>query len=281
MPTSGAQSFSKSSTSISSGRRKPLLFLSNLLWRRKKVLEIGEIDDIIFDRNHRTRSEPSGRYHRGDNKPVDLLFTSILVISYSCTAMTSHHNNPHQHHNNSHHQQKNASTLTMTPGRCRDLDQDMYALRLSRQDNPFVQKVLASRESLIDTLDDHSDDAILMATEEVHPDCEDPFTMPEVKEHMIRSPPPTTWPRSPQYMFTYNQDNNLTISSQSSDVRISNWFKWEMSITVSLPPGGRRIQQQALDTGTRSLSEDDFGASSELQSLWWQQRRPKYRAIQT
>ena len=31
------------------------------------------------------------------------------------------------------------STLTLTPGRCRDIDQDMQALRLSRQDNPFIQ----------------------------------------------------------------------------------------------------------------------------------------------
>lgn len=124
--------------------------------------------------------------------------------------MTSHE--PQLHHV----PHKNASMLTMTPGR--DLDQDMHALRLSRQDNPFVQKVLASRESLIDTLDDQSDDAILMASEEINPDFDDPFMLPEVKEHMIRSPPPTNWPRSPQYMFTYNQDNNLTISSHSSDV---------------------------------------------------------------
>lgn len=114
---------------------------------------------------------------------------------------------------------RTTSTLTMTPGRCRDIDQDMHALRLSRQDNPFVQKVLASRESLIDTLDIVSDDAILMASEE-NPECDsDPFAMPEVQEHMIRSPPPTSWPRSPgQYMFSYNQDNNnFTISSHSSD----------------------------------------------------------------
>lgn len=113
-----------------------------------------------------------------------------------------------------------ASLLTMTPGRCREIDQDMHALRLSRQDNPFVQKVLASRESLIDTLDDTvSDDAILMASQELSAECDsDPFTLPEVQEHMIRSPPPTSWPRSPQYpLFAYNQDANLTISSQSSD----------------------------------------------------------------
>lgn len=219
MPTtSGATaSFSKSSTSISSSRRKPFLFLSNL-WRRKKVLEI---DDLIFDRelNHRTRSEPSGgsgvnkrrskrRRRIEPSNDINHKNPSIIhspVISYTCTSTTV----------------PSASMLTMTPGRCRDIDQDMHALRLSRQDNPFVQKVLASRESLIDTLDDTvSDDAILMATEELNPDCDgDPFTMPEVQEHMIRSPPPTSWPRSsPQYMFTYNQDNNLTISSHSSEV---------------------------------------------------------------
>lgn len=102
----------------------------------------------------------------------------------------------------------------------------MHALRLSRQDNPFIQKVLASRESLLDTLDDQSsDDAILMAAEELNPDCcEDPLTMDEVKEHMIRSPPPTTWPRSPQCMFTYNQDN-ISNYSDVSEV-ICNHSKW-------------------------------------------------------
>lgn len=32
-----------------------------------------------------------------------------------------------------------ASTLTLTPGRVRNIDQDMENLRVSRQDNPFVQ----------------------------------------------------------------------------------------------------------------------------------------------
>jgi hypothetical protein len=54
-----------------------------------------------------------------------------------------------------------ASTLTLTPGRTRNLDQDMEALRLSRQDNPFLQ-LLASRESLLDS-DDCNDAAILMS----------------------------------------------------------------------------------------------------------------------
>lgn len=55
------------------------------------------------------------------------------------------------------------STVTLTPGRIRNIDQDMEALRASRQDNPFVQQVIASRESLADCLDEESDDANLMA----------------------------------------------------------------------------------------------------------------------
>lgn len=31
------------------------------------------------------------------------------------------------------------STVTLTPGRIRNIDQDMEALRISRQDNPFLQ----------------------------------------------------------------------------------------------------------------------------------------------
>lgn len=31
------------------------------------------------------------------------------------------------------------STVTLTPGRIRNIDQDMEALRASRQDNPFIQ----------------------------------------------------------------------------------------------------------------------------------------------
>lgn len=55
------------------------------------------------------------------------------------------------------------SVLTLTPGRTRDIDQDMEALRLSRQDNPFLQ-VLASRESLVESLfESESDDTNLMS----------------------------------------------------------------------------------------------------------------------
>ncbi|KAJ1526155.1 hypothetical protein ONE63_009315 [Megalurothrips usitatus] len=92
------------------------------------------------------------------------------------------------------------STLTLTPGRTRDIDQDMEALRISRQDNPFLQQVLASRESLADSLEEsESDDINLMNQDFPSESDPDPFTLPEIHEHMIRSPPPTSWPRSPNY----------------------------------------------------------------------------------
>lgn len=55
------------------------------------------------------------------------------------------------------------SNITLTPGRTRNLDQDMEALRISRQDNPFIQQVLASRESLDCLEESESDDTILMS----------------------------------------------------------------------------------------------------------------------
>lgn len=117
---------------------------------------------------------------------------------------------------------------TSTPGRrmlgrsVRELDQDMAALRASRQDNPYLQAVvtkarIASRESLDDCLDDEgvgedSDDAGLVAREwatgsttstvttprhlNLDPDYCEPLAIAELHEHLIRSPPPVPWPPS-------------------------------------------------------------------------------------
>ncbi|KAL0109733.1 hypothetical protein PUN28_014631 [Cardiocondyla obscurior] len=94
------------------------------------------------------------------------------------------------------------SILTLTPGRTRNIDQDMEALRLSRQDNPFLQ-VLASRESLVESIEEsESDDAILMSQE--YGDA-DPLTLAQVHEHLVRSPPPASWPNSTAFQFP-NQD---------------------------------------------------------------------------
>lgn len=41
----------------------------------------------------------------------------------------------------------------------------------------------------------------------------DPFTLPEVHEHMIRSPPPVNWPKSPNFrMFQFpGEDDTLQV----------------------------------------------------------------------
>ncbi|XP_072157687.1 uncharacterized protein [Bemisia tabaci] len=96
-----------------------------------------------------------------------------------------------------------ASPCTSTM-RCRDINQDMEALRISRQDNPFLQ-VLASRESLADSLEElESDDVNLMAQQEADVD---PLTLPDIHQHMVRSPPPVSWPRSPIFRFDSSQES--------------------------------------------------------------------------
>ncbi|CAK1585150.1 unnamed protein product [Parnassius mnemosyne] len=91
--------------------------------------------------------------------------------------------------------------VLLTPGRTRNIAQDMEALRLSRQDNPYLQQVMASRESLIESHAEEcgSDDTILMSQEfgsaALNFVEDDPLTLKEVHEHMIRSPPPAScWP---------------------------------------------------------------------------------------
>ncbi|XP_066603785.1 uncharacterized protein [Prorops nasuta] len=97
------------------------------------------------------------------------------------------------------------SILTLTPGRTRNIDQDMEALRLSRQDNPFLQ-VLASRESLVESIEEsESDDAILMSQELGDTD---PLTLAQVHEHLVRSPPPASWPHTPAFHFPHQQQTN-------------------------------------------------------------------------
>ncbi|XP_034937051.1 uncharacterized protein [Chelonus insularis] len=106
------------------------------------------------------------------------------------------------------------SILTLTPGRTRNIDQDMEALRLSRQDNPFLQ-ILASRESLIESAEEsESDDAILMSQELGDAD---PLTLAQVHEHLVRSPPPASWPHSPAFPFNsipMNSDNSCATATR-------------------------------------------------------------------
>lgn len=95
----------------------------------------------------------------------------------------------------------------------------MQQLRISRSDNPYLQKKLASRDemNMIDMEDNFDcDDTILIQDLNSQMDNADadPFLLPDVQEHMIRSPPPTHWR---QGSSVFNFDNNNTITSQSSE----------------------------------------------------------------
>ncbi|XP_050433849.1 uncharacterized protein LOC126841419 [Adelges cooleyi] len=93
--------------------------------------------------------------------------------------------------------------------RSKDVFQDMEALRISRHDNPYLQKkILASRESLLDDNSiDHvsvADDIDIMAQEYLADMA--PGALVELHQHMVRSPPPTTWPRIPAILKNNEKD---------------------------------------------------------------------------
>lgn len=102
----------------------------------------------------------------------------------------------------------------------------------------LFQQVIASRESLVESLEEsESDDTNLMSQvgylhslfmlsevvvtawcftnrfQEFPTDLDvDPLTLPEIHEHMIRSPPPTTWPRSPNFrMFNFPVEEEVLL----------------------------------------------------------------------
>ncbi|XP_063221707.1 uncharacterized protein LOC134530631 [Bacillus rossius redtenbacheri] len=188
------------------GKKSPLKVLVNLFKRKKhNVEDIIRVKSSTLDSMDKQTQHSDGKNYcsgMGSRVPSTLSVASVnIVVQPSCCPPAS----------------PSISTVTLTPGRTRDIDQDMQALRLSRQDNPFLQ-VLASRESLIDSLDElESDDAILMS-QEFPSDLEvDPLTLPEIHEHMIRSPPPVTWPKSPSYkVFRFPGQPGDTDSSQDS-----------------------------------------------------------------
>lgn len=178
-------------------KRKGVAFLSNLFKSRKltvgmKINEDEEMERapkvetaaIVTNACRRSGSENDNQVSR---IPSTLSVAAVDVV-VACQPSPSH------------------SVLTLTPGRTRNIDQDMEALRLSRQDNPFLQ-VLASRESLVESIEEsESDDAILMSQELGDTD---PLTLAQVHEHLVRSPPPASWPHTTTFHFPHqNQSSN-------------------------------------------------------------------------
>lgn len=86
-----------------------------------------------------------------------------------------------------------------TPVKSRDIGIDIEAIRLSRQDNPYLQRVADSHTALNDdettpcgSAGDHEDRTHLVTQESQ----EGVLSLSEVHEHLIRSPPPTTLPKT-------------------------------------------------------------------------------------
>ncbi|XP_012532046.2 uncharacterized protein LOC118644036 isoform X1 [Monomorium pharaonis] len=178
-------------------KRKGVTFLTNLFKSRKLAVGMKINEDEEMERAPRVETPAiiTNAYRRSGSEsdstmsriPSTLSVTAVDVV-VSCQPSPSH------------------SILTLTPGRTRNIDQDMEALRLSRQDNPFLQ-VLASRESLVESIEEsESDDAILMSQE--YGDA-DPLTLAQIHEHLVRSPPPASWPNSTAFQFP-NQDESTT-----------------------------------------------------------------------
>ncbi|CAG5077714.1 Protein of unknown function, partial [Cotesia congregata] len=139
-------------------KRKGVAFLSGL-FRTKRLIVGMKIDEE--DKMERPRIETPAIV--SNRIPSSLSVAAVdVVLSPSSVSQSS----------------PSHSILTLTPGRTRNIDQDMEALRLSRQDNPFLQfKNLKLGDA-------------------------DPLTLAQVHEHLVRSPPPASWPMTPAFPFS-------------------------------------------------------------------------------
>ncbi|XP_041980340.1 uncharacterized protein LOC121733995 isoform X2 [Aricia agestis] len=180
--------------------------------------------------------------------------------------------------------------VLLTPGRTRNIAQDMEALRLSRQDNPYLQQVMASRESLIEShsQDCESDDTILMSQEFGSAALDfiedDPLTLKEVHEHMIRSPPPTSaWPHEMSYRaasaFDFNADSPVSYSAYSvNSTDKDHCAKSPRRKEVARPRSSRSVSPRSHDlTAARPLS---LPGESHLRNTLGRKQQDKFSILQ-
>ncbi|XP_042206367.1 uncharacterized protein LOC121855474 isoform X2 [Homarus americanus] len=94
-----------------------------------------------------------------------------------------------------------------TPVKNRDIGIDMEAIRLSRQDNPYLQRVFDSHTTLNEeettqcVSGSQPEDRAQLVTQVSQ---EGVLSLSEVHEHLIRSPPPTSVPKTlPKNVFVF------------------------------------------------------------------------------
>ena len=93
------------------------------------------------------------------------------------------------------------------------VDTEMEALHISRTDNPYIQ-VLSSQ----DHLDQAAESSVVMSPDSISPtrsyEATKEYSLSEIHSHLVRSPPPVSWPLSPR--------SNGTFSPDSSDMDVDN-----------------------------------------------------------
>ncbi|XP_066983316.1 uncharacterized protein [Macrobrachium rosenbergii] len=89
-----------------------------------------------------------------------------------------------------------------TPVKSRDIGVDMEAIRLSRQDNPYLQRVAGSQTTLNedddagDCMGNNQPEDLAQLVTQSGVQQEPALSLSEVHEHLIRSPPPTSLPKT-------------------------------------------------------------------------------------
>ena len=100
-----------------------------------------------------------------------------------------------------------------TTGAETPVDTEMEALHISRTDNPYIQ-VLSSQDHL-----DQAESSVVMSPDSISPTRSyagnlKEYSLSEIHSHLVRSPPPVSWPMSPR--------SNGTFSPDSSDMDVDN-----------------------------------------------------------
>ena len=87
-------------------------------------------------------------------------------------------------------------------------DTEMEALHISRTDNPYIQ-VLSSQ----DHLDCQAESSVVMSPDSISPTRSyagnlKEYSLSEIHSHLVRSPPPVSWPMSPRSNGTFSPDSS-------------------------------------------------------------------------
>ncbi|RXG72381.1 hypothetical protein Avbf_05178 [Armadillidium vulgare] len=143
-----------------------------------------------------------------------------------------------------------------TPIKSRDIGEDMEAIRLSRQDNPYLQLLGRKRVSLMKIywklgLVNKRRYGSFSSQSRMHQD--NALTLSEVHEHLIRSPPPTSVPKtvSGKGIFIFPAVSSET-TEQQGDFLDSSTTNSRIAST-NLNPVISRGHEDVLDQHLRQL----------------------------